>query len=79
MAMFRLALVVPLDAALGSRLGHGVSRAIRTGIANAGGTLISVRERPRVFWLVIGVQLGFTAVCGLMLWELLVEALSRAV
>ena len=78
-SMLRWALVIPLEAALGLWLGYEAFRAIRTGVANAGGALISVSERPLAFWLVIAVQFGFAASCGLLLLDLLREALVQKV
>jgi hypothetical protein len=76
-AILRLALLIPLMASLSSWLGDEVFRAIRTGVGNAGGTPVSVRKQPWAFWLMIAVQLGFATVCGLMLLDVLHEALSN--
>ncbi len=73
--MFRLALAIPLVGALGLWLGFEVLRALRTGIANAGGILIPRRSRPRAFWLVAAVQAGFALAAAAVLLKLLHELL----
>jgi hypothetical protein len=74
--MLRLAIAIPRAGVLCLWLGREVVRALRTGVANAGGKLIHLRERPSAFWLTIGVQSGFMMVSGWMLLSLLLQALS---
>jgi len=74
--MLRLAIAIPLAGALCLWLGREVLRALRTGVANAGGKLIHRRERSSAFWLTIGVQSGFMLVTGWLLLDLVRQALS---
>ena len=73
--MFRLSLVMLLMGPLSLWLGSEALRAIRTGIANAGGTLISGRSRPWAFWGVIAVQVGFVVTIMAVLLRLVRQAL----
>jgi hypothetical protein len=76
--MLRLAVAIPLVGVLLLYPVYGVSLALRTGVANAGGTLISRRRRPWNFWLVVAVQTGFVSLAAVMLLRLLREALAKA-
>jgi hypothetical protein len=58
-------------------LGTGFFRALRAGVADAGGTQISRRKRPCAFWLTIAVQAGFGRMSGVLLLQLYREALTR--
>lgn len=76
--MFRLAVAVLLVGTLGFWLGLEVLRALKTGVANAGGTRITRRGLPAVFWLAIAIQTAFAAAAVTLLLRLLREALARA-
>jgi hypothetical protein len=51
-------------------LDYEVFRALRTGVANAGGTLIPRRSRPAAFWLTLAAQAGFGFIAAILLVDL---------
>lgn len=78
MATLRLALVIPLLGGLGLWLGYEAFRALRTGVANSGGSRISVVSRPWAFWLTIAVQAGFVVAFAVELLSLLRELVGKS-
>lgn len=68
--MLRLTLLAIILGSLSLWLGYRVFRALRTGVVNAGGTLIARRSRPRTFWLTLAVKAGFGFIAAILLLEL---------
>jgi hypothetical protein len=60
-----------LVACLGLYIGQRVVLALRSGVANAAGTLYRRKNRPIRFWFVVSFQLLLVIVCATVLWKLL--------
>jgi hypothetical protein len=79
MLFFRLTFAALVLGGLAIWLGSELLRAVRTGTANAGGTEISRRKRPRTYWLTLAVQAGIGIGLAATLLAIVSEALVRSV
>ena len=79
MLFFRLTFAALVLGGLAIWLGSELLRAVRTGIANAGGTETSRRKRPCTYWLTLAVQAGIGIGLAAVLLAILSEALVRSV
>ncbi len=73
--MLRQMIVIVLAGALSLWLLFEIIRALRTGTANAAGTIIPRRKRALAFWLVPAVQAAFATCITFVLASVLRNAL----
>jgi hypothetical protein len=78
MVLLRVTFAALLLGGLDFWLGSELLRALRTGIANSGGTDISRRTRPCTYWLTLAVQAGIGIVLAATPLAIMSEPLAKS-